>query len=78
MDSSRLPHTKLLDPRFVDVALQHIKDLDEMAERKRKLDGRPQPLDVNGGGGQAYDPKGRGQGGKGKEAQAAAAALKKD
>ena len=36
---SEVPHTHLADPRWIEVALARLKDVDEMTERQRRLKG---------------------------------------
>ncbi len=38
---SEVPHTRLADPRWVEVALARLKDVDELNERRRRLGGPP-------------------------------------
>jgi hypothetical protein len=38
IESSRVPHTQLLDERMIEVAHARLKAIDDLTERRRRLD----------------------------------------
>ena len=68
-DHSRLPHSRLVDPRWNDVVLGRLSSLDQAIERRRRLDvKKPAPKTEAEPKRQPRPPKGGGKG-KGKDQQ---------
>jgi hypothetical protein len=73
VESSRVPHTQLLDERMIEVAHARLKAIDDLTERRRRLDSQKPPTRDNG------DPPERGpkKGGNPKDSNGKAKAAAK-
>ena len=71
-DPVEMPHTRLLDSRWVDAFAHKIKEVDNFVELRRKLGQRPKaaPSNPNQGGGKASGKTKGKAGGKGKHEEA--------